>query len=67
MEAIASRSVYRTAYFRPLKNTEHICILGRVTYPIMARQVDGAGVGCSVDGCEKRVALDGSWLNFLPH
>ena len=37
MEALSSRSVYRTACFRPVRNTEHILILGRVTYPVLAR------------------------------
>ena len=37
MEALSSRSMYRSAYFRPLRNTEHILILGRVTYPVLAR------------------------------
>jgi len=34
MEAFSSKSVYRTAAFRPVRNTEHAVLLGRVTYPV---------------------------------
>lgn len=34
MEAITSKSIYRTAVFRPVRNTEHAVLLGRVTYPV---------------------------------
>lgn len=34
MEAISSKSIYRTAAFRPVRNTEHAVLLGRVTYPV---------------------------------
>lgn len=37
MEAISSRSMYRTKSFRPLRDTEHIVILGRVTFHVLAR------------------------------
>ena len=39
MEALStrSRSYYRSMYFRPVRGTEHILILGRVTYTVLAR------------------------------
>ena len=39
MEALTtrSRSYYSSTYFRPVRGTEHILILGRVTYTVLAR------------------------------
>lgn len=50
MEALAtrSRSYYSSAYFRPVRGTEHILILGRVTLAVLAR-LGGGGASVRLD------------------
>jgi len=40
VEAISSKSAYRTAAFRPVRNTEHAVLLGTITYPVLASFVE---------------------------